>query len=338
MYAVSVVQQTHHRFQSFVGEARVLAGQAQLQRLPQLVEAHQHPACVLEADDLLLEPLEEQRRGAPRDVLPADAVEDSLLPLVQRPALAYRSRRLLDYNTSDLARIEVQQPKEQFKVEQTNGLWRLTSPAQSELDSSKVFQLTGDLGRLEAVEYVSESAAPQPLDQTYGLAKPALTAKIVPADAKKPTQTLLIGKQNPGKTDYFAKLQANPSIFLVKKELHDAVAQDSLAYLSTELWQLNADQIKELRIRKAEPEYRLKREGPAWKISGPFEASATAQVVKQVEDEVVNLRCERYAAHSAADLKAYGLDKPYLRISVEEQEQGEPQSPRPGPCQKCTPW
>jgi hypothetical protein len=49
-------QQAHHRFQFVVGEARVLAREAQLQRLPHLVEAHQHPAPVLEADDLVLEP------------------------------------------------------------------------------------------------------------------------------------------------------------------------------------------------------------------------------------------------------------------------------------------
>ena len=72
-------QQAHHRLQFFVGEPRDFAGQAQLQRLAQFVEAHQHPAFVLEADDLLLEPLEEQRRGAPGNVLPTDAVEDGLL-------------------------------------------------------------------------------------------------------------------------------------------------------------------------------------------------------------------------------------------------------------------
>lgn len=71
-------QQTHDSSQLFVGEARHFAGQVQLQRLPQLVEAHQHPALIFEADNLLLEPFEEQRRGAPWDVIPPNAAEDGV--------------------------------------------------------------------------------------------------------------------------------------------------------------------------------------------------------------------------------------------------------------------
>jgi hypothetical protein len=249
-----------------------------------------------------------------------NAVEDSVLPLVERPALAYRSRRLLDHASSDVARIEVKRPNELFALEQVNGSWRLAAPEQGDVDSSKVFQLANDLGRLEAVEQIAETAAPQALDQTYGLAKPALTAKVSLTDAKKPAQMLLMGKQRPGKPEYFAKLESSPGIFSVKKELRDALDQDSLAYRPQQIWQLRAEDIKEVRIAKAGPEYRLKQEGTSWKVAGPFAAPAVAQLVKPVEDELTNLRCERYAAHAAKDLASFGLDKPYLRISVQERE------------------
>ena len=52
-------RQAHHRFQLVVAEEREFDGQAQLQRLPLLVEAHQHPAAdVLEAENLIFGPLE----------------------------------------------------------------------------------------------------------------------------------------------------------------------------------------------------------------------------------------------------------------------------------------
>jgi len=249
-----------------------------------------------------------------------NAVEDSVLPLVERPALAYRSRRLLDHASTNLARIEVKRPTELFALEQVNGSWRLAAPEQGDVDSSKVFQLANDLGRLEAVEQIAETAAPQALDQTYGLAKPTLTAKISLSDAKKSAQTLLIGKQRPGKPEYFAKLESSPGIFSIKKELRDALDQDSLAYRPQQIWQLRAEDIKEVRIAKTGPEYRLKQEGPSWKIAGPFDAAAVAQLVKPIEEELTNLRCERYTAHAAKDLASFGLDKPYLRISVQEKE------------------
>jgi len=50
-----------------------------LQRHTQFVETHQHPAFVLQADDLLLEPLEERLRGAAGKLVPVDAGGDGPL-------------------------------------------------------------------------------------------------------------------------------------------------------------------------------------------------------------------------------------------------------------------
>src|SRR5262249_3786095 len=106
----------------------------------------------------------------------------------------------------------------------------------------------------------------------------------------------------------------------VKKDIHDALNQDSLTYRPQQLWQLKPEDIKELRIQKGGQEYHLKHDAAAWKITGPFEAPAAPDTVKPMEDELANLRCERYAAHTAKDLAAYGLDKPHLRLAVLEEE------------------
>ncbi len=247
-----------------------------------------------------------------------NAVEDSLLKLVERPALAYRDRRILDFSSADLAKIEVTRGGAPFTLEQVKGTWRLAAPVQADVDSSKAGQLAGDLGRLEAVEYVSETAQPDDLEKLYGLAKPTLAAKVTFSDAKKPAQTLLIGKQRSGTPEYFAKLDSAPGVCAVKKDIHDALDQDSLAYRPLQLWQLPAEDIQEIRVLKEAPEYHLKREGQSWKITGPFEATATASLAKPMADELANLRCERYAAHAAKDLSTYGLDKPYLRLAFSE--------------------
>ena len=252
--------------------------------------------------------------GIPR----INAVEESLLKLVERPALAYRSRRVLDHPASELAKIEVKRENGPYTLEQVKDSWRLAAPAQADIDAAKVSTLANDLARLEAVEYVSERATPDALDRLYGLGKPSLSAQITFTDAKKPAQTLQIGKQREGKPEYFARLTSAPSVFVVKKELRDALDQDSLALRPLQLWQLTQDNIKELKIQKDDPQYRLLRDGQTWKIAGPFDAPAVADTVKPMTEELSNPRCERYVAHSAKDLTTYGLDKPYLRASVLE--------------------
>jgi hypothetical protein len=249
-----------------------------------------------------------------------NAVEDGLLKLVQRPALAYRGRRVLDFNSTDVAKIEVSRNGQPFALEQVKGSWKLAAPVQADTDSSKAGQLAGDLGRLEAVEYIADNPVVDALDKTYGLAKPTLTAKVTFSDTKKPAQTLLIGKARTDKGEFFAKLASSPSVFVVKKETHDVLDQDSLAYRPLQLWQFPPEDITELRVRKDGPEYRLQRNSETWKIAGPFDATAVPSLVRPMTEELANLRCERYAAHSAKDLADYGLDKPYLRLAFARNE------------------
>jgi hypothetical protein len=253
-----------------------------------------------------------QLAGWPR----INAVDDSLEKLLDRPALAYRGRRVLDFSTSNLAKMEIQRGKDAFTMEQVNNSWQLASPVQIKVDQSKTDQLAGDLSRLEATEFVVADAKAGDLDKVYGLTQPGLSVKFLFTDAKKPPETLLIGKQRDGKPEYFARLASDPAIFVVKKETHDVLDKDSLAYRSLELWKIPEGDIAELRVRKDDQEFSLKRDGASWQIGGPFTANAVSDMVRPIAEAAAELRGERFVAHTSNNLGAYGLDKPYLRVAV----------------------
>jgi hypothetical protein len=257
-----------------------------------------------------------------------NAVDDALLKLVERPALAYRSRKVLDASTFDLAKIELRRPGDDFTLEQVKNTWRLASPVHADVDTSKADDLARDLARLEAVEFVTAEAKPEDLDKLYGLAKPSLSAKLIFTDAKKPSQTVLIGKQRDTKQEYFARLESDPAVFVVKKDLRDAVDKESLAYRPLKLWDIPPDDIAELRVRKGEPEYDLKRQGDKWQISGPFEAPAMAAKIDAMTKELTELKCLRYVVHHAKDLGTYGLEKPYLRLALVPAAKKESEEPK----------
>lgn len=249
-----------------------------------------------------------------------NAVEEGVLKLVDRPALAYRGRRVLDLAAGDLAKIKVRRGKESFTLEQEKGTWHLASPVRAELDAAKASQLASELARLEAVEYVTENASPEDLDSRYGLASPALALELTPADKEKPAQELLVGKQREGRPEFYARLAGAPGVFVLKKEVRDTLDQDALAYRPLQLWQVPAEDIAALRIQRGEQDYRLRKDGPTWRIEGPFEAAALPSLVNTMTAELANLRAERYVAHAAQDLAAYGLEKPALRVELQEKE------------------
>jgi hypothetical protein len=255
-----------------------------------------------------------QAVGWPR----VNAVEDSVLPLVERPALAYRGRRILDFLAGDVDSIQVQRGDEKLALKHADGKWRLTEPVSAEADDGKASVLAGDLGRLEAAEYVRDAVKGEDLEKLYGLGKPTLSATVTfPADSKKPAKTLLVGKQREGKQEYFAKLADGDSVFAVRKDIHDALDQGSLAYRPLQLPTLVREDITEVRVQKdGEEEYRVTHKDGAWKVAAPFEAEALPTVVQPMADELADPRAERYEAHTAKDLAKYGLDKPHLRLTA----------------------
>ncbi len=243
--------------------------------------------------------------------------DDSAWKLVERPALAYRARRLVDASSSEVARVDVSGPKEKVDLEQAKGEWKLTAPVAAPADRSKAGMLAEDLSRLEAVEFVAEKATPDVLDKTYGLTKPALTVKLAFSDAKKPPVTLLVGKEQKAGGDYYAKLESAPAVFTIRKDIFDALSQNSLAYRPLQLAPPRLpDDLRTVTIEKGGPEFTLKKEGELWKLSGPFAAEVKPDVVKPLLDELASLNAEKYVAHTTKDLAMYGLDKPYEKVTL----------------------
>jgi hypothetical protein len=243
--------------------------------------------------------------------------QDKLVSLVKRPALAYRGRRILDFETNAVDALEIDRAGEKITLKQDHGAWKLLTPSPADADGIKAGQLAGSLSRLEAAEFINDNPKPDELEKVYGLDKPALQATIKFNDAAKPAQKVLLGKQRENHFDYYAKLDGAPGVFVVRREFHDALDQGALTYRPLQLWQMPANEIAAIRVRKeGQEEYTLKRDGKDWKITGPFDATALAALAQPVADELAGPRCQRFEISAATDLQAYGLEKPYLRLTL----------------------
>jgi hypothetical protein len=254
-----------------------------------------------------------------------NVVEDSLEPLVTRSAVAYRGKRLFDFSASDVAKIDIDNQGKKFTLEHDKDAWRLASPVKAEADLLKVDQLAGDLGKLEAVEYVNQTPMKDDLEAQYGLGKPSLIVRVEFSDKKKPAQTLLVGKSRGGKGGYFGQLadapEATAPVFAINTEIHNQLARDALSYRPLTLWQVLPEEIASLRIHKAgQKDYSLTHSADAWKISGPFEANALTDTLKTMTDALGSPKAESYKAHEAKDLTEYGLDKPALSVTLKTKD------------------
>jgi hypothetical protein len=250
-----------------------------------------------------------------------NAVDDGLDALVRLPALAYRGKRVFDFPTSDLAKVEVRRGADTYVLERTKDGWRLASPVTAEADAAKVDQLAGSLGNLEVLEYVNETPKADQLEAQYGLGKPALVVHLEFSDKAKTARTLQIGKARGAKPGYFARLADAPDkptpVFILSNDIHSALDRDALAYRPGQLWQVPIDDVTAVRIQRGkEEDYTLQKDGPGWKITGPFEAPALVLAVQSLVAEMAAPQVQAYKAHEAKDLAPFGLDKPALRVGV----------------------
>jgi hypothetical protein len=245
----------------------------------------------------------------------AHLVDDGVLSLMRRPDLAYRGK-LFNFGPSELEQVVIDQKGgKKVALTQTASKWSMTVPAVAPVDAAKATQLADTLVKLEPVEYLSEDAKPAELESKYGLGKTALAVTV---QAKGKLRTLRIGKQREkDKQEFYARLDEDPSLFVVSSEVHDALLRDSLSYLPLELWHVTPESVQGLRVQKkgAEP-FVVERQGKGWKLTRPFATPALDEAVKPIVDVLASPHCERYETHTAANLKTYGLDQPSLRVEV----------------------
>jgi hypothetical protein len=248
-----------------------------------------------------------------------NAVEDGLAELLDRPPLAYRGKRLLDFTAADVDRMDVQRGGEKLTLKQTRDGWRLLAPVEAKLDGGKVSRLANTLGHLEVLEYVNDEPTAEQLDVTYGVGdSAAVVVTVTFRDSSKPPRTLRLGKARGTKPGFFGKMADGPAVFAVDDVIHSELDRDSLAYLPQELWPLLPEEIAAVRVKKEGwDEYTLKRAGKGWEIIGPFDAPALPAAVERLATELAPARCERYKAHDGSkELAKYGLDKPVLKVAV----------------------
>ncbi|CAN5606640.1 hypothetical protein BH11PLA2_BH11PLA2_06380 [soil metagenome] len=260
-----------------------------------------------------------QLAGWPR----INVVPDDLVKLVDRPALAYRGRRLFDTAEAKLTSFVVNTPGgETFELrEDADKKWKLAQPFHVAADEAKSSQMIGDLSRLEVTDFVDDAPKPEDLDKKYGLAKPSMTIKLAFTGKGVKDQTLEIGAGPEFKPEMYAKLAGTNSVFTLPKATIESLKSGAAGLLPLQLWQVPADKVAAVEVQRDGGEkYKLNADGGNWKISGPFDAPVPMLVAQPLLAAAANLKADKYEAVTVPDAAKYGLDKPTVKIAVTYKE------------------
>ena len=94
-------------------------------------------------------------------------------------------------------------------------------------------------------------------------------------------------------------------------------AELSGEFRNRRLWDLDADDVTGIRIMPGKQEHVLRREGDKWRYTASFRFQVDGDKVKDFLNDVKELKALRFVRHAAPtpkELKAFGLDEPWLTL------------------------
>lgn len=230
---------------------------------------------------------------------------------LNRPALAYRNRRLFDAAV-ELAAVTV---AGKFALRRDADEWKLTAPIVSEADAGKARELATALTDLGATDYLTVAPTPDDL-KSAGLDVPAHTVTLEFQGAK--SFKLELGAPRAGKPEVYARLDGG-AVFGLPNTVVDQLTTGVVNLLPLKIWTTQPEKIQSLEIgRPSAPgeSFKLARYAGGWQVSGPFTSPVPISTAQSFLATLGNLTAVKYESLASENPAAHGFDKPFLTLRI----------------------
>ena len=143
---------------------------------------------------------------------------------VEKLEAEFRYRTVLTFDRDRADQLTITGLTPEVRAEKSDGTWKLTQPADRGLDQTRLGDLLDRLKKLRVERwdtYQAEDLAP------YGLDEPAVVVSVHVGGLEPTTHTLMFGDEAEGGS-VFARLEADPGVFLLPKRLLEQVRKSIL--------------------------------------------------------------------------------------------------------------
>jgi len=199
-------------------------------------------------------------------------------------------------------------------LRKTDGIWRITDPAEYAADAGEVRTFLSSLRGLRAQDFIEEP----PDDLTmYGLAAPRLRVTLSIGEEGTP-KSVLLGAEAPGTPKrIYAKRGERDTIYLLGDWVFKNLDKDTTGFRDRTVLAFERDAPVEITItgRDRDP-VRLERvPGGPWALKGINETPRQPKIDRFVDD-LRQTKPADIVSEDVTDFPRYGLDDPDLSISV----------------------
>lgn len=196
---------------------------------------------------------------------------------------------------------------EQTTVRKDGENWQIVEPITTAADSSELSSLTSSLASLEIQRVVAEQATD--LDQ-YGLENPRFQVRFKAGDQE---HRLSIGLKTPPGSDFYARLNDEPRVFLIASYLESTFNKKTFDLRDKQVLRADRSDLSALEIRRGKATLAFERTDGDWRLTQPLSSPAEYSEVNSLVTQITSAQM-RSIEDQPKDLKAYGLAQPAVTV------------------------
>jgi hypothetical protein len=226
------------------------------------------------------------------------------------------AKRLFTAKAADVESLELRAPKGEIALRREGDGWRMERPLAVKGDQGAIAGLLAVLVNAKA-DRTLEEPPKNPAD--FGLDKPELTVRFrVKGDAA--WRRLEFGGKNPTGAWAYVRKDDGPLVALVPETLRAELNKSPLDLRDKSVMDVAADRVERLVVHRGGQVAVELQKGQHWELVRPVKARADDWRASGLVRQAAELKAKEFAAEPATDLKAFGLDRPTVRLELWEKE------------------
>jgi hypothetical protein len=229
-------------------------------------------------------------------------VPRDLLTELSRPGDVYRSRTLIPYLSSALAKISLESQTESRElVRGRGGGWAIVVGSQKvRADREALDRLLAVFADLTAEAFIGEEQA----EQALAAADDKVRLLLAPASESAPRAVLSVGGTCPGHPEDAVAIRSEPlpkKTACVPKGVMQPLSMSASALADLHLFSLRPDEIESVDLTSGDKRLELARAGTGWHIRAPAEGAVDSEVGQAFARGLHDLTAEAIATPSAQE-------------------------------------
>lgn len=226
-----------------------------------------------------------------------------------------RDKRTMHIDVNSVRRIEVTSRKKgTAKLEKVGNDWRIIEPVQIAANNNEVQSLLNRLANGRVKSFVSEHYQPT---GKYGFEKPQVKIKLHLGESLAQTSFTVGDTARSDGGGFYAYEEHRQPVFTIENWAKDNLIKGAFDLQDKQLIRFDSEQIDRIVWRLSSQDCAaLRVDSLHWLIVAPETLQVDDGAMKRFINALAELKADELESYTPKTFKEYGLDLPYLRLTV----------------------